>query len=302
MTAIEHPFEFMSGGIRLAATLAIPAANCPHPAALLLSGSGPLDRDSNTAEMRLDVSKAIAASLASHGIASLRYDKRGVGSSGGYFLSAGFDDETADARAALDALCSHPTIAANRVIAVGHSVGVTVAMRLAHSSRPPAGYVLLGGAATTGLQVMEWQTRRIAATLRRPRWVRARVFEGLQARHRALLLGSTTDTVRLARVDWNARWFREYMAYDPAEALEAIVGSVLAITGAKDIQVDPDDVARIGRIVTGGFDGEVPTDLTHILRRDPGPPSLRAYRTQFRRPVDPRVVHRIADWSRSLLG
>ena len=66
------------------------------------------------------------------------------------------------------------------------------------------------------------------------------------------------------------------MAYDPAEALEAIVGSVLAITGAKDIQVDPDDVARIGRIVTGRFDGEVPTDLTHILRRDPGPPSLRA--------------------------
>ena len=60
MTTIEHPFEFMSGGIRLAGTLAIPAANSAHiRAALLLSGSGPLDRDSNTAEMRLDVSKAM---------------------------------------------------------------------------------------------------------------------------------------------------------------------------------------------------------------------------------------------------
>ena len=301
MTAIEQPFDFTSCGLHLAGTLALPATNGRHPAALLLSGSGPLDRDSNTAEMRLDVSKAIAAGLTSHGIASLRYDKRGVGDSDGTYLSTGFDDETADARAALDTLRSHPSIAADRMIAVGHSVGATVAMRLARSSAPPAGYVLLGGAATSGQQVMEWQTRRIAATLRPLRRVRARVFEKRQARHRALMLASTTDTVRLARVDWNARWLREYMAYDPKEALTAIDGAVLAITGAKDIQVDPDDVARIGRIVTGGFDGEVPTDLTHILRRDPGPPSLRAYQRQFRRPVDPWVVERIADWSRSLL-
>ena len=188
------------------------------------------------------------------------------------------------------------------MIAVGHSVGATVAMRLAHSSPPPAGYVLLGGAATTGQQVMEWQTRRIAATFRPLRRVRARVFErppgatpriavGVDHRHRSPRMG------RLERP-----LVREYMAYDPKEALTAIDGAVLAITGAKDIQVDPDDVARIGRIVTGRFDGEVPTDLTHILRRDPGPPSLRAYRRLFRRPVDPWVVQRIAEWSRSLLG
>ena len=91
------------------------------------------------------------------------------------------------------------------------------------------------------------------------------------------------------------------MAYDPTEALAIIDRPVLAITGAKDLQVDPDDVARIGQIVTGAFDGDVPADLTHVLRRDPGPPSLRAYREQFRRPVDPWVVDRVAAWARSQL-
>jgi uncharacterized protein len=300
-TTTEHPVEVWSGGTRLTGTVTRPATAGPHPGALLLSGSGPLDRDSNTARMRLDVSKAVAAGLLSHGIASLRYDKRGVGQSGGEYLSTGFDDETADARAALDSLRTHPGVDAGRVIVVGHSAGATIAMRLAAASIPPAGYVFLAGAAMTGQQVMEWQTRRIAATLPRPRAVRARRFERRQARHRALLLGSTTDTTRLAWVRWNARWLREYMAYDPTEALATIDRPVLAITGAKDIQVDPDDVARFGQVVSGPFDGDVPADLTHILRRDPGSPSLRGYREQLRRPVDAWVVDRITMWARSHL-
>lgn len=302
MTTNEQAIDVWSHDTRLVGTVALPPTGGPHPAALLLSGSGPLDRDSNTAKMRLDVSKSIAAGLLSLGIASLRYDKRGVGASSGDYLSAGFDDETADAHAALDALRAHPAVDADRVIAIGHSAGATVAMRLARSSTPPSGYVFLAGTAMTGQQVMEWQTHRIAATLPRPRRVRARRFERRQARHRALLLRSTTATARLAWVRLNARWYREYMVYDPTEALSIIDRPVLAITGAKDIQVDPDDVARIGQIVRGGFDGDVPADLTHVLRRDPAPPSLGAYRTQVRQPVDPWVVDRVADWARSQLA
>jgi hypothetical protein len=148
---------------------------------------------------------------------------------------------------------------------------------------------------------MEWQTRRIAATLPRPDGVWARRFERRQARHRALLLGSTTDTARLGWVRTNVRWLREFMVYDPVEALSIIDGPVLAITGAKDVQVDPDDVARIGQIVTGSFEGEVPVDVTHVLRRDPGPPGLGSYRKQFSRPIDPWVVDRVTDWARSHL-
>ena len=302
MTANEQAIDVWSHDTRLVDTVALPPTADPHPAALLLSGSGPLDRDSNTGKMRLDTSRSIAAGLMSQGIASLRYDKRGVGASSGDYLSAGFDDETADARAALDALRDHPAVDCDRVIAIGHSAGATVAMRLALTPSPPAGYIFLAGTAMTGQRVMEWQTCRIAETLPRPRRVRARRFERRQAYHRALLLGSTTDTARLAWVRWNARWFREYMLYDPTEALANIDRPVLAITGAKDIQVDPDDVARIGQIVKGSFDGEVPADLTHILRRDPAPPTLGTYRKQFQRPVEPWVVDRVADWARSQLA
>jgi hypothetical protein len=91
------------------------------------------------------------------------------------------------------------------------------------------------------------------------------------------------------------------MTYDPIEELAIIDRPVLAITGANDIQVDPEDVARIGRVVTGRFDGDVPADLTHLLRRHPGAPSLATYRRQFREPVDPWVVERVAAWARSHL-
>ena len=211
-----------SGGTRLAGTVTLPASAGPHPAALLLSGSGPLDRDSNTARMRLDVSKAVAAGLLSHGIASLRYDKRGVGQSGGDYLSTGFDDETADARAALDSLRSHPGVDADRVIVIGHSAGATIAMRLAtivDATRRlrlpgrggddwPAGH---GVADASDRGVAPPAARRTGPPLRAP-----------PSATPALLLGSTTDTVRLAVVRWNARWLREYMAYDPTEALATI--------------------------------------------------------------------------------
>ena len=97
-----------SGDVRLEGTLCTPDDPGPHPAALLLSGSGPLDRDSNMAQQRLDIANALAAGLAAGGVASLRYDKRGVGMSGGEYLTASLSDETADAGCALEVLRARP--------------------------------------------------------------------------------------------------------------------------------------------------------------------------------------------------
>ncbi len=68
---------------------------------------------------------------------------------------------------------------------------------------------------------------------------------------------------------------------------------MLAITGDKDVQVDPADVARIGELVTGPFDGEVRPGLTHLLRSDPGPPGLWRYPAQLARAIDSWVTERI---------
>ena len=293
--------EVWSGDVRLEGTLSVPDDPGPHPAALLLSGSGPLDRDSNMAGQRLDVAKALATGLAAFGVASLRFDKRGVGMSGGEYLTASLSDETADAGCALDALRARPEVA-GRVAVIGHSVGAIVAMRLARAARPPDAYVFLAGAATPGEHVMAWQSRRIAATLPVPwRWFR-RIVERRQAADRARLLASTGATLHVRGQDLPARWFREYMAYDPASDLVIIDRPVLAVTGAKDIQVDAADVAAIGRMVTGPFDGETPDDLTHVLRRDPRPPGLQRYAEQLNRPVDADLVERVATWTKAQLS
>ena len=131
---IEFPAD---DGTRLAGTLTLPSAPGLVAGALLLSGSGPLDRDSNMPQQRLDVAAALAAALAAHGVASLRFDKRGVGASGGEYLSAGFQRETADAGAALAALRGSPSIDPERVAIAGHSVGATIAIRLAAAAAHP---------------------------------------------------------------------------------------------------------------------------------------------------------------------
>jgi uncharacterized protein len=293
-TSTEEHFEIVSGGVRLRGTLVVPERDGLVPAALLLNGSGPLDRDSNMKGQRLDVASTLAAALADRRIASLRFDKRGVGASEGTYLTTGFHEEYDVAAAALAALRDEPSVDSERVLVIGHSVGATIAAGLVRASAPPAAYVLLAGSPRTGEAVMEWQSDQIAATFGRPS--RAQSFVRNQARLRTRLLASTTDVMRVAWTKFNARWMREYMAHDPEPDLRAIDAPVLAITGGKDIQVDAADVALMGELVRGPFEGETPEDLMHVLRRDPDPPSLGAYRKLIREPVDPWLVDRVVEW------
>ncbi|MCP2272696.1 hypothetical protein LV75_005222 [Actinokineospora diospyrosa] len=299
----EQSVEIPAPGALLAGTLTRPGGDGRHPAALLINGSGPIDRDSAMRGMALGLGRALAVVLANHGFALLRYDKRGVGASGGDYLNTGFHDECGDAAAALAALRAHPAVDPERVFVIGHSTGAVLAANLVRAAPPPAGYVLLAGAAQPGERVMAWQSDRIATTL--PPLLRpfGSVLARRQARERDRLRASTADGHdRMPRSRLTDRWLREYMAHDPGPDLATIDQPVLAITGSKDIQVDPADVARIGSLVTGPFDGEVPTDLTHLLRRDPGPPGLWRYRGQLTRPVHAWVPERIAAWARARIA
>ena len=126
-------------GTQLAGTLQLPnpPSEAPRPAVLLISGSGPLDRNSNTDAQSLNIASAIAEHLATLGIASLRFDKRGTGASGGDYATTGFNDETDDAATALHHLANLEGIDAGHIAVIGHSAGATIGIRLAASEPAP---------------------------------------------------------------------------------------------------------------------------------------------------------------------
>jgi len=292
-----------SDGIELSGTLARPPKSTSDaPAVLFLNGSGPLDRDSNFPGQALNVASTFADHLAGAGIASLRFDKRGVGASKGDFATTGLDLEISDAAVCFAALGSCDDVDADRVAIVGHSVGATIAMRLAADRTGVAAVVLLAGPAQPGIAVMDWQTERMASSLPGPDWLLPAYFRRRTLKDRAALLESRRHAIRPRPGALPAGWVQDFAAHDPSDDLGRIDCPVLAITGLKDLQVDPNDVARMATMVRGPFAGATPADLTHLLRHESGRGGLRSYTRQVRRPVDPELLERVTTWLATLLA
>ncbi|WP_371782328.1 alpha/beta hydrolase [Streptosporangium subroseum] len=282
-------------GLPLVGTLTLPAGPGPHPAVLLLHGSGRLDRDANTGRLRMELGSPLAAALAKDGIATLRYDRRGVGATSGDWRATGFADNRRDAAAALRALAVRPDIRADAIGVVGHSEGAVHAMSLA-AHPGVAAVVLLAGFARLGEDALRWQAGMIARDL--PALVRPLLpaLRALAERQLARIKTTGTDVTRVVGMPMNARWMRELLGHDPRPDLANIRVPVLAITGGKDVQVDPADLDEIRRLVPGEVEAHRIPDLTHLLRRDPGRPSARSYPRLLRRPVDADLLAQVAGW------
>lgn len=296
----EQDVTFESGGCVLAGTYT--EAEQPVAAALLIVGSGRVDRNSDARlplgrMLRLDVTRSLAAALASVRVSALRYDKRGVGASAGDYLTTGMPQQLDDARAALGWLVAKT--GGLPLLVVGHSEGTFYAAQLGADS-DVAGVVLLSGTVHTGAEILAWQTRQLASRL--PRSVRLILrlmrtdLVGAQRKNQDRIMASADDVIRLQGTRVNARWFRDFIGYDPKPALQRLTVPVLAITGGHDLQVPPDDVAAIGRLVGGPFEGHAVGDVSHILRPDPESIGPRNYRRAVRAPVSPDVVSLVTTW------
>ncbi len=141
----EREIRFRSGDVELAGTMAVPDAGGPFPCVLFITGSGQVDRNENHKKLRVNAFYDISHNLAQHGIASLRYDKRGVGHSGGNYWPTGFYDNVQDAGAALQCLKQQRDVQPQNVFIVGHSEGAFLAVKLASSGAKVSGIVLLAG-------------------------------------------------------------------------------------------------------------------------------------------------------------
>lgn len=300
----EREVVFESAGLKLSGTMAVPelaGAPGPVPAVLMVPGSGQVDRDENHKRMRINVLGELAGHLAAQGIASLRYDKRGVGKSEGDFLSAGFHDNVADAAAALAFLGAQDPVDGRRLFLLGHSEGAYIVTRLAAVSPGLAGVILLAGGARSAEEELRWQGAKVGESLTgfSARLVKLLRIDLVKSQAKQL------EKIKRSQKDWyrvqlfakvNAKWMRELLAYDPAEDLARIQAPLLGITGSKDIQVDPGNLERMAALVRAPFEAHVVPDVSHILRADPGAASLAAYKKQAQRPVEPKVVQLILDW------
>lgn len=300
----ESERTIRSGGIELAGSLTTPAGPGPHPYIVMIGGSGPLDRDENHAAQRLDIFNRLATELAARGYGGFRYDKRGCGSSTGDFHTASFSDLVADASAAVTDIVG--LSGRSSVYLLGHSEGTLVAAILAARHPQVRGLVLLSPFLEAFEPVLLRQAARIEHELQTESGWRGRLlrlwFRGrrspLEAQRRliarAKARGSGTLRSGLQRVP--ANWFREILTLDPEAIYRSVKVPVLLVGGEKDLQCDPADVGRIQSLLSSASEGHVLTDLTHVLRLDPGAPRMLDTHTLLAKPIAEDIIEIVGKW------
>ncbi|TVP43865.1 MAG: alpha/beta hydrolase [Gemmatimonadales bacterium] len=275
----EVRFENPVAGIQLAGTLTLPPGDGPWPAVVLVTGSGPQDRDETLLGHKPFL--VIADHLTRAGIAVLRYDDRGVAESEGDFESGTTFDFAEDAAAAVAFLREHAGVDRNRVGIAGHSEGGLIAPLVAtgHAravvpAEAVAFVVLLAGPGEHGGAVLLQQAEAISRAMgmsdagvdqllafQRNMQAILREEDDADVRRSALetlLEGVLEEMGPEARVEqgipagqeeaWVAAqlsmmgspWFRTFLLHDPRPALEALEVPVLGLFGELDLQVLPE--------------------------------------------------------------
>ncbi len=250
-----------AAGATLAGTLTLPPGGGPFAAAILISGSGPQDRDETIRGHKPFA--VLADHLTRSGIAVLRYDDRGVGASTGDFAAATSADFATDASAAVRYLRTRIEIDHDAIGFIGHSEGAMIGPIAAAGNDGVAFLVLLAGPGTTTVELLRTQRRLMGLSqgaaqeeLDRADPVFVTVVEAVLAardeaeaetRVRALLtadaleaLGAQEESRELAVRQFTSPWFRWFIRYDPAQVLSRIDVPVLALNGTLDVQVPAD--------------------------------------------------------------
>ncbi len=303
---IEREIEIPAAGATLYGTLTHPDGGEGYPVVLMIHGSGPLDRDENIPVQKLNVFNTIAHRLAIHGIASLRYDKRGCGKSTGDHNRASHQDTVEDANVCIEFLINTEGFTAERIALLGHSEGTIIAPQLAPRYPGMMGMVLLAPFVQPLEKILMNQAEHMDQAAKE-----LRGFSGITTRaifrlgggaiagqQRLIKKLKTTDapTFRFLFRKIPAASLRGLMNLDPPAIFAQVECPALIIAGEKDIQCDPDDVATIERCIRGETEAHIIPDLTHILRRDPDEPNIFHYPKIMNDPLDEEVLDLIVDW------
>ena len=159
----EVNYENKDAGISLVGTLTLPSGGAPFPVVLLISGSGPQDRNETVFNHRPFL--ILADYLTRQGIAVLRADDRGVGASTGDFSQATSEDFASDALAGIAYLKTRKEIKPEQIGLIGHSEGGIIAPMVAVKSPDLAFIVLMAGTGLTGEEILNLQQALISRAM-----------------------------------------------------------------------------------------------------------------------------------------
>jgi pimeloyl-ACP methyl ester carboxylesterase len=225
----------------ISGTLTIPdSIQGKIPVALIIAGSGPTDRNGNNPMMKNESLKLLAHGLASHHIASLRFDKRGIGESrpaGKTEADLRFEDYINDARSWIDTLKKDPRF--TKIIVAGHSEGSLIGMIAAHKKAD--GFVSIAGAGRSADKILKEQ---LAA---QPAMVKDSSYPIIDS----LVMGKPVQNVpkmlfalfRPSVQPYMISWFH----YDPQTEIKKLTVPVLILQGTNDLQVTVDDANLLSK-------------------------------------------------------
>lgn len=250
----EVTYSNKAAGNTLAATLTIPTGKGPFPAVLLITGSGPNDRDETIKGHKPFL--VLSDALTRKGIVVLRADKRGIGKSTGDYGNATTSDFASDAEAGVAFLKTRSEVDAKRIGLIGHSEGGVVAPMAAVADPDVAFVVMMAGSGVPGDQIIVEQGRLIAeanGASKEDALAQAKSEQELLA-----LVETETDEAKIKKVMEDklagkvpemqigaqvkvitSPWYRYFLTYDPATALRKLTCPVLVLSGEKDLQVPP---------------------------------------------------------------
>lgn len=330
-------FENKAAGIKLAGTLVRPSTPGPHPAVVMITGSGPQDRDEALLGHRPFL--VIADHLVRNGIAVLRYDDRGVAKSTGNFAEATSDDFATDAIAGVEYLLTRPEIDHAKVGVMGHSEGGLIAPIVASSCKDVAFIVLLAGTGVPGADVIVLQGKLInmamgkseadaEAEAQKSRKIMTMIAAGadpeaVKSEIRAITieaLKADPSSANLPEEELNkkvdqlvaqqvgqmgSKWWKRFLVLDPRDFLKKVKCPVLAINGSHDLQVPPSqNLGEIEKALKAGGNTDVTVkelpELNHLFQHSKtGAPS--EYST-IEETFAPEALDVVTAWIRARAG
>jgi len=292
--AAESPYTIHNSTLELGGTLTVPrGATGRVPVVVIIAGSGPTDRNGNSLMgIRPNSYAQLAWRLAERGIASLRYDKRGMPGTKGMFdmTKMTLDDFAADARVAAESLAHDGRF--SRVVLLGHSEGASLALIAARQGPPVAGVIGVSGLGRPlGVVIREQLARQFdSATLVRYDTAMAQYLRGEQPKDVPPQLGPLFVPINLS-------FMKSLSSFDPPAAIRAVRQPVLIVQGGRDLQVTVADAERLHTAKPDAQLVVVPL-ANHVLKQTTDTTIIGQLPTYQNPsvPIMPDVVNAIADW------